>query len=401
MTNSDFGLSKSQLEFVQSEAGKTLFNGGLGSGKTFAGSVWAVVMTQMYPKTKGVITANTYTQLRDGTLSSFFQVLDIFGYTYKYNKQEGKIWVEGGAEIHTRSMEKYDALRGVEYGWAWSDECAFYKKEAFDVLMGRIRDAKGPCQWKGTTTPNGFNWLYTAFVEEPLRNSRVIKCKTKDNLANLGGDYFETLNDQYDDKLAQQELEGEFVNLTSGLVYYTFDRRKHVSEYTGNRNSIFVGLDFNVNPLCGVYVCIDKAGVIHVVDETYLLNSNTFEAAKEINEKYPVEDKIIIADETGNRRKTSASVGRTDHKILRDSGLILPPFKNPMVKDRYNNINRLIDKGWVKISPKCKKLIGDLEKLAYENKDDMLSHISDALGYVCWYINPLKRPNNVAKVEYR
>jgi len=90
-------------------------------------------------------------------------------------------------------MEKYEALRGPEYGWAWSDECAFYKKEAFDVLIGRIRDARGSCQWKGTTTPNGFNWLYESFVETPLRNSKIIKCKTKDNLANLGGDYFDTL----------------------------------------------------------------------------------------------------------------------------------------------------------------------------------------------------------------
>jgi len=399
VTNKDFGLSKSQMDFVMSTASKTLFNGGLGSGKTFGGAVWAVYMTQKYPKCRGVITANTYTQLRDATLTTFFAVLDLFGYTYKYNKQEGKIFVEGGSEIHTRSMEKYEALRGPEYGWAWSDECAFYKKEAFDVLIGRIRDARGSCQWKGTTTPNGFNWLYESFVETPLRNSKIIKCKTKDNLANLGGDYFDTLNDQYDSKLAQQELEGEFVNLSSGLVYYTFDRRNHVSEYTGDRSNLFIGLDFNVDPLCATYVCVDKAGVIHVVDETWLSNSNTFQAAKEIINKYPTETKLVIADETGNRRKTSAN--RTDHEILRRANLQVPRFKNPSVKDRYNNINRLLDKGYLKISPTCKKLIADLEKLAYDNKDPLLSHISDALGYVCWYINPLKRPKHSASVSYR
>ena len=399
MKNRDFGLSQAQMDFVTSTESKTLFNGGLGSGKTFAGAVWAVYMTQKYPTCRGVITANTYTQLRDATLTTFFTVLDIFGYTYKYNKQEGKIFVEGGSEIHTRSMEKYEALRGPEYGWAWSDECAFYKKEAFDVLIGRIRDARGSCQWKGTTTPNGFNWLYESFVETPLRNSRIIKCKTTDNLANLGGDYFDTLNDQYDSKMAQQELEGEFVNLSSGLVYYTFDRRKHLSEFTGNRGDIFVGLDFNVDPLCATYVCVDKAGIIHVIDESFLSNSNTFQAAKEIISKYPVENKLIIADETGNRRKTSAN--RTDHEILRRANLQVPKFKNPSVKDRYNNINRLLDKGYLKISPTCKKLMADLEKLSYDNKDPMLSHISDALGYVCWYINPLRKPKRGASITYR
>jgi len=108
---------------------------------------------------------------------------------------------------------------------------------------------------------------------------------------------------------------------------------------------------------------------------------------------------LVIADETGNRRKTSAN--RTDHEILRRANLQVPRFKNPSVKDRYNNINRLLDKGYLKISPTCKKLIADLEKLAYDNKDPLLSHISDALGYVCWYINPLKRPKHSASVSYR
>ncbi len=399
MTTRDIGLNPSQLKFLKSEYGKTLFSGGLGSGKTFGGAMWAVYMTQKYPKCKGVITANTYTQLKGATLDMFFEILDMLEFTYKYNKQEGIVFVEGGAEVHTRSMEKYDALRGIEYGWAWSDECAFYKKEAFDVLIGRLRDARGSCQWKGTTTPNGFNWLYNAFIEEPLRNSVVIKSKTKDNLANLGGDYYETLHDQYDDKLAQQELEGEFVNLTSGLVYYTFDRRKHLKEYTGARTSFIIGLDFNVDPLCATYVCIDPQGRLYVVDEEYLRNSNTFEVAKAINVKYPTQQKVVIADETGNRRKTSAA--RSDHEILRRANLFVPGFKNPKVKDRYNNINRLLEKGLLFISPNCKKLIADLEKLPYDNKDDSLSHISDALGYACWYINPLRRPKHRARIELR
>ena len=43
------------------------------------------------------------------------------------------------------------------------------------------------------------------------------------------------------------------------------------------------------------------------------------------------------------------------------------------------------------ISPKCGKLIEDLEQLVYDNKDEMLSHISDALGYVAWKLLPLQQ----------
>jgi hypothetical protein len=36
-------------------------------------------------------------------------------------------------------------------------------------------------------------------------------------------------------------------------------------------------------------------------------------------------------------------------------------------------------------------LIKDLEQFQYDNKDPMLSHISDALGYACWHFQPIKR----------
>ena len=82
-------------------------------------------------------------------------------------------------------MEKYDDVRGIEAGWVWSDECAFYREEAFQVLIGRIRDIHGTCQWKGTTTPNGYNWLWKTFESEPMENSRIIYGRTIDNAQNL------------------------------------------------------------------------------------------------------------------------------------------------------------------------------------------------------------------------
>ena len=158
-----------------------------------------------------------------------------------------------------------------------------------------------------------------------------------------------------------------------------------------------VGLDLNVNPLCGVFVA-KRGEMIYVVDEIYLKNSNTFQAAKEILSRYPARYMQVVADETGNRRRTSAN--QTDHEIIRRAGLDLLKFKNPFVKDRYNNINRLLDKNYIKIHPRCKNLIKDLEQLTYDNDDDNLSHSSDALGYVSWKINPLEKPRRKARISY-
>jgi len=388
-------LSKSQMEFLDSKEAFTLYCGGIGSGKTHAGAFWAITMILKYPGVKGLITANSYSQLKKATLQGLFKLLDELQIPYQYKQQDSEIHI-ANTIVYVMSMEKYDLLRGVEVGWVWSDEVAFNRKEAFEVLIGRIR-GKGPLQWKGTTTPNGFNWLYKRFVENPGSSSKVIHSTTIQNARNLGVNYIKQLKENYDDRLAQQELDGKFINLSSGRVYYNFDREKHVKKFDIFGRFIDMGLDFNVHPLCGIYA-YEKAGEIYVTDELYQENSNTFKAAAEIKRKYKFKVDKIICDETGNRRKSSST--NTDHEILRRSGFNLPAFKNPREKDRYNNINRLFYYNRIHIDPKCKKLISDLEQLVYDNKDPLLSHISDALGYLAWYYNPLRRPRRKGSIKY-
>lgn len=390
-------LSDSQYEFIYSEEPHVLFCGGVGSGKTFSGALWAIMMTQLYPNCRGLITANTHSQLQKATLAELFSLCDTLGIKYRYLVNQNRVFI-GDTEILCYTMEKPENLAGPTVGWWWPDEASFYRKLAFDKGMARVRDKKGPCQVKFTTTPNGFNWLYEYFVENPTEYKRVIYSKTLDNLENLPDTYVKQLTDQYDSKMAAQELDGQFVNLNSGQVYYSFDRNRHVKDIElRDTDLLMVGLDFNVNPLCGVFVA-KRGEMIYIVDELYLTNSNTFTAAKEILKRYPHRYMQVVADETGNRRRTSANT--TDHEIIRRAGLDLLKFKNPSVKDRQNNINRLFDKNYIKIHPRCKNLIKDLEQLTHDNTDEMLSHASDALGYVVWKINPLEKPRRTARVSY-
>lgn len=396
--NKEIELSQSQIDFIDSDKYNTLFCGGLGSGKTYGGSLWAIKMLLQYPNTPGLITANTYSQLKKATLVSFFNMCDFLGIRYKYNINNSYIQINDTI-IYCASMEKYDALRGIEVGWAWSDECAFYKKEAFDVMIARIRHKKGPCQWKGTTTPNGFNWLYDYFILNTTQDKMVIKSRTLDNTVNLPDTYVKQLTAQYDSRLSKQELDGEFVNLNSGNVYYAFDRNKHVKPVELLPNDHFyMGMDFNVHPLCAIFF-IRRGNQIHVFDEMFLENSNTSMAAKEISARYPNKPMSIYADETGNRRKSSSQT--TDHEILRRANFQVMGFKNPFVKDRQNNINRLFEYNNIRISPKCKYLIKDLEQLTYDNDDPLLSHISDALGYGAWGVDPLVKAKRPATITYK
>ena len=390
-------LSPQQMEFMRHPKKNVVFCGGLGSGKTFSGAVWAAKMALTYQDCAGFITANSYKQLRSATLPEFFKQLDSLGVPYRYYKNDGEIHI-GNAKIYCVSMENYDLLRGVEVGWAWSDECAFYDHNAFKVLIARIRDKRGPCLWRGTTTPNGYNWVYENFYASPGESTGIVFASTHTNRANLSDDYIQTLEEQYDSRLIAQELDGRFVNLNSGKAYHAFDREKHLEHRIPSRSIVYVGLDFNVHPLCGIF-CFEDQGKIFVFDELWQEHSNTFKAAKEIVSRYNPAYLRVVADDSGAKRKTNSA--KTDYQILKEVGLEVMGFRNPLIKDRVNNINRHFEHGNLFISPNCERLISDLEKMSLDNKDGMLSHISDALGYAVWYMRPMREARREASVSYR
>jgi PBSX family phage terminase large subunit len=403
MNNSiDIELSDAQYEFLYAEQPEVLFCGGVGSGKTASGALKVIQLVQDYPGVPGLITANTHSQLTKATLTELFKWLDKFKIPYKYLVNQNVLWIYGEkpTKILCYSVEKPENIAGLNVGWCWMDESSFYKKLAYDKASARVRDKNGPCQIFKTTTPNGFNWLYEHYIEKANDRKRVIYSSSKDNAVNLDGGFLSRLDDAYDKKMAEQEIDGAFVNLNAGQVYYGFDRRKHIKEgvHLADDDLMLVGLDFNVHPLCGVFVA-KRGEMIYVVDELYLENSNTFEAAKAIKSRYPARYIEVVADETGNRRRTNSK--HTDHLIIEKAGLTLAKFRNPAVKDRHNNLNRLFDKGFIKIHPRCKYLVKDLEQLVHDNKDDMLSHISDALGYACWHIAPLRKPRRGARVLHK
>jgi hypothetical protein len=137
-------------------------------------------------------------------------------------------------------------------------------------------------------------------------------------------------------------------------------------------------------------ICYYINGIFYITDEVFLPNSDTYKMANELFKRQY--RGTIYPDSTGANRKTS---GKSDHEILKDSGFHIESTRNPYVTDRVNNINRLLKDGKIVISPKCKMLINDLEKVVWkgkdldEGKDRQLTHISDCLGYLCWSLAPI------------
>jgi len=384
----------------------TLLSGGIGSGKTHTGAGWILSKCDTSPDSLGLITANTYGQLQKATLAAVFRLFSDWGIPYNYNKNTSILTVGDQKEFLCLGLDSYDNHRGIEVGEWWGDEVAYNKREAFEVMAGRLRDRRGKLDVLFTTTLKGYNWVYEYFHPNGEKHDpniyRWVRAKSTDNPF-LPDGYIDTLKQQYDDKLIKQELEGEFVNVQAGNIYYAFDRDKNIQDVKIDWEfPIWIGCDFNVNPMTAVVGQVIN-NQLRIVDEFYLKHSNTEALSSEIIARYG-RNVTVVPDSTGRKSTTNASI--SDIQILKKY-FTVKVANNPFRIDRYAAVNGAFARGRVVISPNCQYTIKDLESVVYkegtnkpDDSDKMLTHISDALGYLIYRtINPLKGQGKVKQIK--
>jgi len=395
-----FDALPAQRRFLDSRARFAGLFGGIGSGKTVAGCVWAIEKACNNPRSLGLVGANSYRQLQDATLRTLQRLVAEGDVPHEFSVSDLRFRLGNGAEILCRSMDNYDSLRGVELGWFYLDELRDTRLEAWRVVQGRLRspnvDAR---EGRVTSTPNGFGWIYDEFVRKPADpaapaeyrgNYEAFFARTADN-CHLPPDYLAALLASYDPLLAAQELEGRFVNTTAGRVYHAFDRAAHVTPEAElvPGQPIFWALDFNVSPMTAVIAQWEPTGRsdrsvgsdrsdrsdgsdrsplgahdarLRVVDELWLTNSGTLDMCEAFGEwlerassrepraaSHPVPKLeargsklaavFVFGDAAGGNRST---VGPSDYALIRQSfprARLCVPAANPPRRDRYNAVN--------------------------------------------------------------
>lgn len=391
MRESVVELYPHQEEFLFSPAFLAGLIGGIGSGKTWSGAHYVIKRIQENPETLGFIGANTVKQLNDATLDTLFEEFEKFGIQYEYKQLDGFVILPqftyrvGDAVkpcmIKVASLENFNSVRGIEIGWAWLDETRDTKEEAFDVILGRLRCKKShKREIRITTSPSGYNWLYDRFVgKDKTEDTHCINASTRDNKS-LPEDYIRSLEGKYDSKYAAQELEGKFVNLSSGKIYHAFDRNFHVQEKKIKNLIPRFGVDFNVNKMTAVVGYMPGAS-LHIDDEYFGLQ-NTFALAASMDRDYNGYG-IVVPDSTGKAKKSNSK--KSDHQIIADRGFEIARCRNPYIEDRWNSVNKLLQEGRLTIDPKCVNLIEELERANLEHgtqNEGKHYHISVALGYL-------------------
>ncbi len=100
-------------------------------------------------------------------------------------------------------------------------------------------------------------------------------------------DFYERLQESYDEGFFRQEALGAYLSLSGGTVYSSFTRSENEKDVgPDQRLPLLWALDFNVDPMSSLVVQI-VGGKVLVLDEIVVRNGTTMEASEEFLRRYP------------------------------------------------------------------------------------------------------------------
>jgi predicted phage terminase large subunit-like protein len=166
-----------------------------------------------------MVTSPTYGMLSDSTFRSFLSVAEELGVVHPsgiHRAAPPSVKLLTGAEFLFRSCDNPDALRGPNLSGAWMDEASYCDESVFDVLIGRLREGGEQGFLLATFTPRGRrHWSFQTFgTGRP--NTELITCASRENPF-LPKQFVDVLKSKYTSAMQQQELEGQFVDLSGQL----------------------------------------------------------------------------------------------------------------------------------------------------------------------------------------
>ena len=356
------------------------------------------------------------------TIQEVLQEMEI---EYIYMKSASEFDISWGAEQHTKvfiaSAENYKRIAGLNLAFFGVDEVDLIDIEiaipAWRMLESRLRKGRvfqGTC----ASTPEGFNFMHQFFVEEnvdnegnPMTNRKLYRASTYDNYL-LPSEYIPSMLQKWPANQIQAYLHGQFVNLTTGNVYHSWDRVKNyttrsIKDY--QQHILHVGMDFNVGKMAAAISVIDKK-IVYTIDEIVDIK-NTPDMVVALKKRFPERLNAphsiqIYPDSSGNAEHSNATA--TDIALLKQAGFtVIYHKKNPRVRDRIASVNAMACNAagqhrWFVNIERCPALVIALEQQGYTSdgkpdKSKGIDHIIDAFGYFCWWNFPIMSKTATAR----
>lgn len=396
-----------------------LYQGGLGSGKTTLGVTIGILLALTYPKSRGLVVAESYRLLQDTTRLRWDELLPL-RYRRSWLKTPDNLVLKNGSEVWFRHLQDPERMKSTEFDWVHIEEASQISYESFQMIVGRVcrRNVVPQSRIFLTTNPEEApGWIYDLFIspDKRLPNYRHVISPTTEN-PGLSQAYIRNLYDIHSAASAQIYIAGETGRGGSSRCYREFSRDVHTSRIDPvPTQPVCLAFDFNVDPMCAVMAQIEEStGVVKVFDEFMIRNSGTVELCRAIKDRYPLltvnrgASVWVFGDASGNQRNTASAASnfKTDYEIIYSEFPGCRPAverSNPTNHQRVEAVNarlrNAVGRVRFSIDQKCKNTILDLERVVWkegaawqiDKSDHNRTHLSDALGYLICKLFPIHR----------
>lgn len=324
-----------QSKILKSQAKAVFMIAGLGSGKSFvigaftkhrASKVYYDASGQRHG-TLGLIVAPSKDVLRDSTMPQVQKAWEKMGLfedehyvvgrqppdhwgidAYSSLHQANVITFYWGSYILVGGLDNYNRYRGPEFDYIAVDEFRDVKKEAWKVLVGRLRgqafkelDLRHQILC-ATTPPEDFAYLEKILAKP---DTDMFVTSSYENEENLPEEYISDMLARYDEITAQREIFGQLVNANRKPFAYAYTPAIHdYEEGTVEilpEAALYLSFDFNVEPMSCV-IGQKGHGWANIIDEIKMVGS-PHDVCDEIKHRYPGFRYLVTGDREGYSRQ--------------------------------------------------------------------------------------------------
>ena len=413
--NFQYYPERKQREFHDSKAKYRLFLGAWRSGKTYSGCAEAIIQSLAYPNNYGLIGRKDFTDLRDTTLQTFFEICpeEIIA---NYNKTEHHLYFKNKSEIIFRELKDGIGLGSLNLGFYYIDEAEEVQETIIDYLTGRLSLARTgrQCGWLTSNPPNKDHWLYRRFVENNQSDYKIIYASTYENEKYLPQGYVASLENM-PLSWRKKYLEGKFGFTPDGKPFYDgFQENWHKRTLSYiPAKKIYRGIDFGFHHPACVWVQFDAKDRLMVLKELMGSDITIDKFARKIiafeNEHFPGQNLETYYDPAGEAKTDKSE--KTSVEILAEAGIV-GRCKQSTYRERKELIERqlslliggipalLVDESCHIINdgflggyhyPQDKQ--GKPQPTEAPEKDGYYEHLMNALEYIVVNILQVRREN--------
>jgi hypothetical protein len=390
----DWSVNKTRQDILNDPARFKVIVAGRRWGKTIL-SLMYLLKDAFQPNERRWFITPTYRQGKMIVFPVLRQMFNSFT-DAKLNESDMSVTFGNGAELAVKGADNENNLRGVELTKCVMDEMAYIKPHVWEeIIMPMLATTNGEVLFIGT--PSGFDIMYDLYQRGQAEDDWSSWQYTTLEGGWVPKEEIERAKRTMDLSIFKQEFEGSF-ETTGNRAAYNFDRETHCTKARELSNSLWWGVDFNVDFMTATLACEYTDSTIHFFDEIRLKNSNTEELAIEMKKIAPNIE--CYPDPAGKARSTTSR--RSDHQILREHGFLIRAKKaHPSHIDRLNSLNRKLKDAegniGMTVDPSCIYLVKDLEQCQRDKrgglaKDNMeLTHALDACSYAISHKFPVRK----------